>query len=126
MRAIMECFPNTLTPRQGQLDALREIARAFGSGKKFFVYEGPTGAGKSAVAKTVLNLLETGFITTPLNTLVYQYANDPKLAPLPEVRGKKTYTCRAFGRPSYAPNCEQAEQAAGSKHHASRCYDYIP
>lgn len=126
MRPIAEYFPTTLEPRRGQLEALQQIEHAFSVGKKYFVYEGPTGSGKSAVAKTVLNWLDTGFITTPLNTLVSQYANDKKLAPLPEVRGKSTYECRAFSRAGYIPNCEQAEAAAGWEHHAGRCSDYVP
>jgi ATP-dependent DNA helicase DinG len=126
MKHITDCFPATMTPRRGQLEALLRIEQSFGDGKKYFVYEGPTGAGKSAVAKTVLNWQQTGFITAPLNTLVSQYANDEKLAPLAEVRGKNTYQCRAFKRADYLPNCEQAEEAAGWKHHAERCSDYIP
>src|SRR5690349_12267495 len=109
MKTITSYFPASMTPREGQLLALRAIEQAFNAGKKFFVYEGPTGAGKSAVAKTVLNWCQTGFITAPLNTLVSQYANDPKLAPLPEVRGKNTYPCRAFARSGFAPSCEKAE-----------------
>ena len=68
----------------------------------------------------------TGFVTAPLNTLVSQYSRDEKLAPLPEVRGKNTYPCRAFSRNGYTPDCERAEHAAGWEHHAERCLDYIP
>jgi len=124
--SILGCFPSGLTPRAGQVSALQAIEKAFNGGKKFFVYEGPTGAGKSAVAKTVLTWMGTGFITAPLNTLVSQYANDSSLAPLAEVRGKATYLCRAFTRPGYAPSCEQAEKTAGPWHHSERCSDYIP
>src|SRR4029077_13579604 len=111
MKPILDCFPPTMEPRPGQMEALNQIEHTFKTGKKFFVYEGPTGAGKSAVAKTALNWLGTGFITTHLNTLVEQYAKDAKLAPLPQVRGKNTYACRAFARQGYAPSCEKAEQA---------------
>lgn len=124
--SIEEHFPSSLAPRDGQARALQAIEEAFSRGKKFFVYEGPTGAGKSAVAKTVLNWMGSGFITAPLNILVSQYANDSKLAPLAEVRGKNTYRCSAFTRPAYAPTCEQAEETAGSRHHSERCSDYIP
>jgi ATP-dependent DNA helicase DinG len=124
--SILECFPSCLSPREGQTNALRAIEQAFNQGKKFFVYEGPTGAGKSVVAKTVVNWMGTGFVTAPLNILVSQYANDPKVAPLAEVRGKGTYQCRAFTRAAYTPTCEQAEETAGSWHHSERCSDYIP
>lgn len=122
---IAEHFPPSMTPRPGQLEALRQIDAAFKLGKRYFVYEGPTGAGKSAVAKAVLNAYGTGVITAPLNTLVTQYAADDKLAPLPEVRGMNTYQCRAFAKPHFCPTCEEANAAAGWKAHTERCSDYI-
>ena len=67
-------FPSTLTPYDGQLKALEEIAASFNDGKRFFILEGPTGFGKYTVGKAVLNLCGKGFITSPLNSLVRQYA----------------------------------------------------
>ncbi len=122
---ILEHFPPIMTPRPGQVEALARIDEAFKSGQRYFVYEGPTGAGKSAVAKAILNCYGTGIITSPVNTLVGQYANDPKLAPLPEVRGKNAYECSVFSRADFHPNCEEAEDAAGWKAHSDRCADYI-
>lgn len=115
---VRELFPPKLEPRAGQLEALTRIETAFDQGKRFFILEGPTGFGKSAVAKAALNVYGTGFITSPLNSLVGQYARDTDLE-LTEVRGQSTYQCRAF-KPL---NCEQA----GDRHtdHAERCSDYI-
>lgn len=123
---ILEHFPPSMKPRPGQVEALARIDEAFRRGQRFFVYEGPTGAGKSAVAKTILNRYGTGIITSPLNMLVGQYANDPELAPLPEVRGKATYQCRVFSTSNFSPNCEEVEDAAGWQAHSDRCADYIP
>jgi ATP-dependent DNA helicase DinG len=122
---ITKHFPSSMKPRPGQLEALGLIDQAFKAGKKYFVYEGPTGAGKSAVAKAVLNAYESGIITAPLNTLVSQYANDHKLAPLAEVRGMNTYQCHAFETLRYRPTCEEANDEAGWKAHTERCSDYI-
>ena len=111
-------FPAALTPRNGQLEVLRLIKDAFDEGKKFFVLEGPTGFGKSALAKAVLNLCGTGFITSPLNSLVSQYSQDQNLG-LVEVRGQSSYTCRAFN----GIDCERASDLF--EDHRSRCSDYI-
>jgi superfamily II DNA or RNA helicase len=69
--SVHKFFPAALTPRKGQLEALGLIKDAFDEGKKFFILEGPTGFGKSALAKAVLNLCGTGFITSPLNSLCH-------------------------------------------------------
>jgi Rad3-related DNA helicase len=100
------------------LDALDKIQTAFGAGKRFFVLEGPTGFGKSAVAKAILSVYGKGFITSPINTLVKQYSQDPTLE-LTEVRGQSTYTCRVF----HNFNCEKAADVFPD--HSERCADYI-
>jgi len=92
---VRKFFPSTLTPYDGQLKALEEIAASFNDGKRFFILEGPTGFGKSAVGKAVLNLCGKGFITSPLNSLVRQYTQDSNLG-LVQVRGQSTYNCTAF------------------------------
>ena len=115
---MQQFFPSALDPREGQLQALEHIRSAFHHGKKFFVLEGPTGFGKSAVAKAVLNLCGNGFITSPLNTLVRQYSQDDHLG-LTEVRGQSTYSCRAFN----GVNCEKASDSF--EDHSARCMDYI-
>jgi Rad3-related DNA helicase len=116
--SVHKFFPVALEPREGQLKALELIKDAFDEGKKFFVLEGPTGFGKSALAKAVLNLCGTGFITSPLNTLVSQYSHNQDLA-LTEVRGQATYSCRAF----HGVDCERASELF--KDHSSKCFDYI-
>jgi ATP-dependent DNA helicase DinG len=118
-------FPSGVTPFAGQVEAVRRIVEAFKTGKRYFAFQGPTGSGKSVVAKTVMNEHGTGIVTSPVNTLVTQYANDPKLAPLPEVRGKDNYKCRAFRRPEYEPTCQEAEEAFGWEAHNKKCVDYI-
>ena len=99
-KPILDCFPPAMHPRPGQVPALTQMDESFKSGKRFFVLEGPTGFGKSPVAKTFLNAYESGVITTPLNQLVGQYTGDEKLAPPPlsEVCGKSNYQCSAFNR----------------------------
>ena len=118
-RSLDGLFPPALTPREGQLDALDKIQTAFKAGKRFFVLEGPTGFGKSAVAKAVVNIYGKGFITSPINTLVTQYSQDPALE-LTEVRGQSTYTCKVFKN----FDCETASDIFPD--HSGRCADYIP
>jgi Rad3-related DNA helicase len=112
-------FPPSLTPSHGQSEALEKIQLAFNDGKRFFVLEGPTGFGKSVVAKAVLNLCGKGFITSPMNTLVSQYSKDRHLE-LTEVRGQSTYTCTVFR----GMDCEQAGDLF--EDHSKRCAGYIP
>jgi ATP-dependent DNA helicase DinG len=116
--SLRRLFPPELTPRDGQLDALDQIEMAFKADKRFFVLEGPTGFGKSAVAKAVVNLYGKGFITSPINTLVSQYSQDPTLE-LAEVRGQSTYTCSVFQN----FDCEKAADVFPD--HSERCADYI-
>jgi Rad3-related DNA helicase len=116
---VHKLFPPTLKPYDSQLEALRSIRTAFKGGKRFFVLEGPTGFGKSAVAKAVLNLCGKGFITSPVNTLVRQYSQDQHLD-LTDVRGQSTYACRAFP----GLDCEKAGDAC--KDHRRKCMDYVP
>ena len=111
-------FPPPLIPREGQLDALDKIETAFEAGKRFFVLEGPTGFGKSALAKAVLNIYGKGFITSPINTLVKQYSEDRTLE-LTEVRGQSTYTCRVFKEFDCATASDKFPD------HGERCADYI-
>jgi Rad3-related DNA helicase len=115
---LSKLFPQSLEPRPGQLLALQEIKKAFDAGKRFFVLEGPTGFGKSAVAKAVLNLCGRGFLTSPLNTLVTQCSQDPTLE-LTEVRGQSTYKCKVFKN----VDCETAGDFFPD--HSERCADYI-
>jgi len=116
---VEKLFPPKFTPYPGQLEALESIQTAFKQGKHFFVLEGPTGFGKSAVAKAVLNLYGKGFITSPLNTLVSQYSRDENLD-LTEVRGQSGYVCTVFG----GVDCEKASDRF--KDHSERCMDYVP
>jgi len=111
---VEKLFPPKFTPYPGQLEALESIQTAFKQGKHFFVLEGPTGFGKSAVAKAVLNLYGKGFITSPLNTLVSQYSRDENLD-LTEVRGQSGYVCTVFG----GVDCEKASDRF--KDHSERC-----
>jgi Rad3-related DNA helicase len=111
-------FPSSLAPREGQLEAIEKIQTAFDGGKHFFVLEGPTGFGKSAIAKATLNMCGKGFITSPVNSLVSQYSEDESLG-LAEVRGQSTYACRAFE----GVNCEKAGESF--EDHSTKCQDYV-
>jgi len=112
-------FPPTLKAHERQSEAEETIRLAFHEGKRFFVLEGPTGFGKSAVAKAALNICQNGFITSPINTLVNQYAQDEHLE-LTEVRGQSTYSCRAFNN----ADCEKANDLF--QDHNAKCKDYVP
>jgi Rad3-related DNA helicase len=125
---MLKHFPKDLLPaRDVQKVALKAIEQAFAAGKRAFVLDAPTGAGKSAIGITVSHYFGSAFITSPQNLLVDQVAGDFKS--LRRVSGKSTYICRAFPFPASVlgdeRTCEDAEDT-DKELHDEVCRDYIP
>ena len=96
---ILKCFPFE-KPRDIQMEAIHEILQRYNEGYEHVVLDGPTGAGKSAIAYTVAKYIiehttedEKALFTTISKYLQDQYLRDfPELASL---RGSQDaiYTC---------------------------------
>ena len=83
------CFPKE-SFRPGQREALSQIDQHFLSGKRYVILEGPTGSGKSAIAKALAEKYGA-YMLTSQKTLQEQYATDfPDIA---VVKGRSSYPC---------------------------------
>lgn len=93
-------FPET---RPTQDAAMKALEKWNPSPKKFFIYEGPTGSGKSGIdiaeasyAKTLPgygSFQQAAYILTPQKTLAEQYMHDFEQMGLVELKGRANYTC---------------------------------
>jgi len=104
---IRKCFPfDPEDPRsETQLEIVEKIMGAFLDGTTDVILQGPTGSGKSGVIITVyrvlaaLNMIRSGFITTPQKTLQNQYACDSALNDyFTVVKGRSAYRCAKSGQ----------------------------
>jgi ATP-dependent DNA helicase DinG len=94
---LLKHFPEGMTPRPKQIDALAKINEAFRSGKRVVALEMPTGGGKSPICITVARAMRaangrTHFLTVQ-KALQDQYTRD---FPAPEVevlKGRSNYSC---------------------------------
>ena len=78
--------------RKYQASTIEMILKAFDSGKKYVIVEGPTGCGKSILAITVGCAFGSTYLATPQKMLQDQYSGDfPDL--LCELKGRGTYPC---------------------------------
>ena len=121
-------FPVGLSPRPVQIEALERIEDALVTqNKRIFVLDGPTGCGKSAIARAAARAMGSAFITSPQNILVDQYAGEAQ--ELTPIKGKSNYLCSAFPFPDHIPaeerNCETADDL-NENLHKSICRDYCP
>lgn len=89
--SVMQYFPLP-NPRKSQKEIILEIEKAFDSGYKNVIVEGPVGCGKSAIAVTFGNKEESSYIITPRKSLQNQYNDDfPTDAYL--MKGRNAYPC---------------------------------
>lgn len=81
--------------REGQEEALEEIAEAFVEGHKYVVLDAPTGAGKSAINTAFARGFAESYYTTPQNALVDQIEEDDVIGKHYAIlKGKKHYRCQ--------------------------------
>lgn len=98
MKILKQHFPSDvfIKPRKEQLEIIEELKK---SKKKFIVIKAPVATGKSAIAMTLLNAHESGYIVTPRKFLQDQYAND--FPHIPILKGKSNYPCETHNKASY-------------------------
>lgn len=108
-------FPPHHEPRDQQAEALEILEN---SNKKFFIFEMPTGSGKSDIGYTVC-AASGGYILTPFNTLAEQYMRDFEEFGLVDLKGKSHYYDDPDG-----PDCLTA--SAAQNNHDVRCTAYHP
>lgn len=84
-------------PRPGQEEIIDEIIYAIDEGYTNIILEAGTGIGKSAIATTIANYMETSYIITMTNQLQEQYLNDFEYM-LSEIKGRGNYDCLIEGK----------------------------
>ena len=88
---LLSKFPSDLKPRDIQRDILKDIDQKLRSGYKKIIISAPTGSGKSAIAISLANALQSSFIVTASKSLQDQYVQDFKS--LKSVKGKSNFAC---------------------------------
>jgi Rad3-related DNA helicase len=98
--------------RLGQRAAIEYVMKAFNDGYKFVLLEAPTGSGKSAVAYTLSQSIETSYYLAPQKFLQDQLTRDfgeggkhvGKLCPMVALKGRNAYPCNYWERVLTDPN----------------------
>ena len=93
-------------PRPEQEKIILEILTAIDNGYKNIILEAGTGTGKSAIATTLANYMETSYIVTMTNQLLNQYINDFSYM-VNEIKGRGNYHCNFKG---CCDNCHIKEE----------------
>jgi Rad3-related DNA helicase len=88
---ILSYFPLE-SPRGSQITVIKEIDRAFKSGKRIVILEAPVGAGKSAIAMTFTRAYESSHVITPRKSLQDQYYEDFE-EDIVLMKGRNSYPC---------------------------------
>lgn len=81
--------------REGQREAIEKVEAAFDSGYKYVILEGPTGSGKSQIARAFAFQAENAHILTPQKILQDQYSRDFK--DMAVMKGRSAYQCKKKG-----------------------------
>lgn len=76
--------------RPSQEQALVEIAAAFDAGKRFVIFEGPPGVGKSGVAMALARYYKSAWVVTLTKMLQAQYKRDFEIT---ELKGRPAFEC---------------------------------
>jgi Rad3-related DNA helicase len=84
------------TFRDGQRECIEFILKSFESGKKFVVFEGPTGSGKSAIGMTVAKFFQTSYYLTVQKILQTQLMNDFGSGEVVDLKGRSAYNCTFY------------------------------
>jgi len=99
-KEILEKYFPFDTPRVGQIECIKNIAKAFKNGKKIVILEAPVGAGKSVIAKTIANMSDNScYITSQIllqEQLVADFGENGKFQkgpPMIHLKGRSNYPC---------------------------------
>ena len=88
---LLDYFPRNIHPRDSQIQILKELDDVFSSGYRRIIISAPTGIGKSFVAKTIANAMDSSFIVTSTKHLQDQYLQDfPKMK---SIKGMANFAC---------------------------------
>jgi len=93
---VLGFFPKAFKPREQQISAINQIAKAFAAGKKYAVLEMPTGGGKSFICYSFADCLRehggTHFLTIQ-KQLQRQYSQDFPAPQIEVLMGRANYAC---------------------------------
>jgi Rad3-related DNA helicase len=95
LNKIPEHFPFD-TFREGQRECIEKILKAFASGKKYVVLEGPVGSGKSAVGIAVARFFQRSYYLTVQKILQTQLMNDFGSRAVMDLKGRSAYDCNFY------------------------------
>lgn len=111
-------LPEGWEPRPEQL-RLYELARgAFEEGKKFVFLDAPTGIGKSAIARALIEDYGSGMVATSTKQLQDQYLND--FPEFEKLVGRANFRCR-IGKCSCGEGYYKTAPAKGPREYCARC-----
>jgi len=79
------------SPRETQIDILKEIDEAINSNYKHIIVHAGVGIGKSAIVDTISNTFDSSYICTKTTNLQNQYVTD--YLHLSELKGRGNYIC---------------------------------
>lgn len=82
--------------RDGQKKCIEYAVNAFNNGKRIVILECPTGSGKSAIGKTLMNMVKDSFYLTVTKILQDQFTSD--FENVIELKGKNAYPCTFYAR----------------------------
>ena len=88
---VVECFPFGVF-REGQREVIVFAANAFNDGKRYVIIEGPTGAGKSAIATCLANMVQYSYYLTITKILQDQLVREFGDT-IVELKGRASYPC---------------------------------
>ena len=101
LSCIEEYFPMA-DFREGQRETIEKVMKAFDSGKRVVILEGPTGTGKSAIGYTVARYFDTSYYITIQKSLQSQLMGDfgvddgqyrQKGFSVVDLKGRNNYEC---------------------------------
>lgn len=81
--------------REGQQEMIEKIEAAFDSEKKFVILQGPTGSGKSQIARAFAFQADSAYVLTPQKILQDQYERD--FPEMQVIKGRSAYPCLVKG-----------------------------
>ena len=111
-------LPSGWEPRKEQLRLYEAAKNAFQEGKKFVFLDAPTGIGKSAIARALIEDFHDGMVATSTKQLQDQYLTD-----FPEFKklvGRSNFRCR-IGKCTCGEGYYMTTPMKGQREYCPRC-----